>query len=206
MVLACGRGVASWGESARQLWPPNKAFMDGFDELEGSKGRAAWNLMSKSTSLPKSRFICSAPARLPAAALVLVCGSGWASIHLHTLCVGFYISPQSVLPLQEMWWLVSAWVHSCSSYCRLPVEAGAFPLFALVQLPCLLNSNLGLKCFLIKTKPEPPPGGQQTKPTDRLGVCLMEGLCLQWGAGFPALGTFCSLWYSPAVGVSLYLI
>lgn len=27
-------------------------------------------------------------------------------------------------------------------------------------------------------KPEPPPVGQQTKSTERLGVCLMEGLSL----------------------------
>lgn len=58
------------------------------------------------------------------------------------------------------------------------MEAGAFLLFALIQLPCLLNSNLGLKYFLIKMKPEPPPVGQQTKSTERLGVCLMEGLSL----------------------------
>lgn len=142
---------------------------------------------------------------LSAATFVLVCGSSWANINLHILCVGSYISLQSVLPLQEIWWLVSSCVHWCLC-CWLPVEPGASSLFALIQLPGLLNSNLGLKYFPIKTKPEHPPVGQQTRSTEPLGKFLMEELCLQQEAGFPTLETFCSLWYRPAVGVSFYLI
>lgn len=64
--------------------PPNKAFMDGFDEPEGSKGRAAWNLMSNSTSLPKSWFICGAPARRLACVGLRL----WLSEHssVYTMC------------------------------------------------------------------------------------------------------------------------
>lgn len=38
--------------------------------------------------------------------------------------------------------------------------------FALFQLLCLLNSNLGLQYFLIKAKSELPPVAQQAKSTE----------------------------------------